>query len=116
MWGCTEARLLEGPELFDKGGFSHDIAGYTAELLSSEGITKPPDILKFAEFNPAELDQRALTLSTDPVVAEAYWTTQEEARKGLEDFALKNMKDLIKEIESLPLKNGEAAIPESFKN
>lgn len=115
MWGATEARLLEGPDAFDKEGFTHEIGGYTGELLSVEGITKPPTILRFAEFDPAELDQRDLALAGDVVTAEAYWSRQEEENKKLEDLAARNMDALIKEVSTLPLKNGKASIPESFR-
>jgi hypothetical protein len=115
MWGVSEARMLEGPELYDAAGFSHDISRYTAELLSVEGISKPPDILKFSEFNPTELDQRDITLAGDGMAAEAYWRRQEEERAKLEEMATKNMQELIKEVQELPLKNGEASLPESCK-
>ena len=115
MWGLTEARLLEGPEIFDKAGFSHDIAGYTANLLSSEGLTKPPRIMSFAEYDPNELDRRGIVLSGDAAAAEVYWSRQEEARGKLEEMALTTLKSLIDEVRGLPLKNGKDDLPESFK-
>jgi len=58
LWGTTESRMIEGPEDFDQEAFTHDIARYTAELLSVEGVTKPPSALKFAEFPDTEIDER----------------------------------------------------------
>ena len=115
MWGLTEARMLEGPAMFDEAEFSHDIARYTAELLSVEGITKPPELMKYAEYEPGELDQRSLTLAGDAMAAEAYWGRQEEERVKLEELATKNLEALLEEVTTLPLKNGKASLPENFK-
>lgn len=114
MWGVTEARLLEGPEIFDAAGFSHDIAGYTAMLLSAEGITKPPAMLKFAEYDPGELDRRGIALAGDPMMAEAYWGRQEDERAKLERGAEETLRALLREVETLPLTNGRAALPPAY--
>lgn len=112
MWGCTEARMLEGPETFDASGFSHPIAGYAAQLLSAEGITKPPKILSFAEYPPEELDQRGIALAADPAAAQAYWARQADQNAELERRAAELLKELTEEIASLPLKHGKAKLPD----
>jgi len=115
MWGVTEARLLEGGEDFERLGFSHDIAGFTASLLSVEGITRPPDILTFAEYRPSELDQRDLILATDQVAAEMYWQRQADENAKLEERAKNNLAALLKQVNELPLANGKAELPDAFK-
>ena len=115
MWGCTEARLLEGADVFDISGFSHDIAHYVGELLSVEGITRPPSILSFAEFDPGELDRVTLTISGDPELAAMYDQRQIQEVAQLEQLAMNRLKNLFKELESLPLKNGQAELPDAIK-
>ncbi len=107
LWGVTEARLIEGGEAFDKQGFSHDIAAYTAQLLSTEGVTKPPTILAFAEYDPRELDNRDLALASDPILAQTYWTRNDELINGLNTFAVAKLKKLFGQLSTLPLQNAQ---------
>jgi hypothetical protein len=107
MRGVTEARLLEGPEIYDAAGFSHPIARYTGELLASEGITNPPNALEFAEFDEEESAQRDISLAGDILMAESYWSKQDEERKELNAIANERMENVIEQIRKLPLQNGE---------
>lgn len=105
MWGVTEGRLLEGPEDFAKAGFSHDIAGYVARILSVEGITKPPESLSFAEFDPSEVDMRDAALAGDVIAAEAYWQRQDGQSRQLSQYANARMEALKAQLNALPLKD-----------
>jgi hypothetical protein len=107
IWGVTEARLLEGGKDFDAQGFSHDIARYTALVLSGEGLTKPPTILKFAEFDPGELDNRDMALSADPLIATTYWQRNDETMNVLNTYTVAKLRTLFQQLQTLPLKHGE---------
>jgi hypothetical protein len=105
MWGVTEARLLEGKEVFDAADWSHDIARYVGVLLSQEGIARPPKILNFAEQDPREVEERDLILAADLMMAEAYWRRNDEAAGELEQVAMAKLDQLFQQVESLPLAN-----------
>jgi hypothetical protein len=106
MWGCTEARLLEGGEDFDKQGFSHDIALFAGRQLSLEGVTKPPTLLQFAEFDPELLDSTELALTQDAFLNEVYTKRQFEARDELDRLAKFRLRDLLVQVQGLKLANG----------
>ena len=107
IWGVTEARLIEGGKDFDVQGFSHDISRYTALTLSAEGLTKPPTILKFAEFDPGELDNRDMALAADPLIATTYWQRNDETMNVLNTYTVAKLKKLFEQLRTLPLKHGE---------
>jgi len=103
IWGVTEARFIEGSEEFDAQHFSHDIARYVAQMLSAEGMTKPPTILKFDEYDPTELDNRDLVLASDPIIAQTYWKRNDELLAGLNTFVVTKLKKLFEQLHTLPV-------------
>lgn len=108
MWGLTEARLLEGGEDFEAAGFDDRIARVVGMQLSLEGSTKPPPIMKFAQFSEQELDNRDLGLSGDALMSEAYWTRQDKLIDELNQYASDRLRELFKQLASLPLMTKEA--------
>jgi len=105
MWGLTEARLLEGGEEFDKREFSHDISRYVGKLLADDGIGRPPKIMKFAEFDERQVDERNLVLSSDLMAMEAFWRRNDELVSELEKAAMDRLDVVFQQVESLPLAN-----------
>lgn len=105
MWGVTEARLLLGDEIWAEADISHDVRLYTGKLLAEEGITTPPKILSFAEFNPVEMDNRDIILAGDAALTQAYWERQDIAISELETWAKNRLSMLFEEAKQLPLNN-----------
>ncbi|NCU31834.1 MAG: NAD(P)H-dependent oxidoreductase subunit E [Candidatus Moranbacteria bacterium] len=107
LWGCTEARILEGPEQYDAEGFSHDISIYVGTLLVQHGFTSPPSIVSFAEFNPNIIDNRDIMLSTDEFMFKAYWDNHKNQINSLEQEIIDKTKHLLVQLKNLPLKNSD---------
>jgi len=107
MWGCTEVRLLLGSQEYDEADWSHDVRRYTAAQLSMEGVTKAPDILTFAEFDSEELDNKDTLLATDQLMASTYQGRQQTVLKELNDEAIGNLQQLLRQVASLKLEHGK---------
>lgn len=108
MWGLTEARLLEGGEEFESAGFDDRIARVVGLQLSTEGITKPPQIMKFAQFDEAELDNRDLGLAGDALMSETYWRRQDTLIDELNQYATDRLQELFRQLAALPLSTKQA--------
>lgn len=106
-WACAEARLLEGPESFDSHKFSEDIALYVGQLLSDSGMTKPPDMLKFALLDPEEQERRDQSLSVDEFTFKSYWDSHDALLKEVEADIKAKAVELSSQLKRLPLKNGD---------
>jgi len=115
LWGCTEARILEGPDEFDSEGFSHDIAVYVGTLLSQHGMTRPPSVLNFAEYDEAELDRRDLSLAADEFIFKAYWDSHRGIIEEAERDTIDKTKELLEQIRNLPLKNGDVSFIDNIE-
>jgi len=115
LWGCTEARILEGPEQFDAEGFSHDIGIYVGTMLSQHGITKPPSVLNFAELDQEEIDDRDLSLATDEFMFKSYWDSHKGILEEAEQDTILNTKKLLVQLKSLPLKNGDVSFIDNIE-
>jgi hypothetical protein len=114
IWGITEARLLLGPEEFDKESFSHDVSLYVGSLLATEGVLTPPSILAFAEYEPRLKNNRDEALALDPLVANASGSREKEVRDDLNRLAIMKMKALAKQLTLLELKNGDNKAAKEF--
>lgn len=103
LWGCTEARLLEGPD-YDQEGFSHNIASYVGQLLNEEGIYKPPSVLAFTEY-PADVQTNANNFLDDPTEFQSFWQRQRETQDKLEELTKIKLQELLQQLKELPLKD-----------
>lgn len=108
LWGVTEAYILGG-DMIDKEGFSHNIARYVGYLLSQEGLQEAPSVVSWAEFDEHESNRAYDETTTDPAMYKAYWERQEIERTSLEKWNNEKIVALFKQIEALPLKNGNAS-------
>jgi hypothetical protein len=115
LWGCTEARILEGPEQFDNEGFSHDIARYTGTLLSQHGMTKTPSVLNFAEYDTEEMDRRDIMLASDEFIFKAYWDSHRGLLEEAEREVVTKTKTLLEQVRGLPLKNGDTSFIDNIE-
>jgi hypothetical protein len=105
LWGVTEARLIEG-RMFDETPFSHNIARYVGVVLSNEGVTEPPSMLKFAELPEREQENRDANLLTDdPSMFSANWKNREEAKTNMDSGVRRRLRMLVSQLQELPLKN-----------
>jgi hypothetical protein len=105
LWGCSEARLLEGPETFDAEAFSPDIIAYVGELLKQSGIAKAPSVLGFAAA-AAERPFDSLD-EADEMVYKSYWDAHKDVSQGLEDFVIEQGSRLKLQLAKLPIKSGD---------
>jgi hypothetical protein len=115
VWGCMEARMLEGPEEYDVQGFTSDIAIYVGTMLGDLGITKPPSILKFAIQDEKEMERRDTVLSADETAFKTYWDNQNGTTGELEEYAVARAKEMLQQLKTLPLKNADNEIIEAIK-
>lgn len=105
LWGCTEMKLLEGPEQYDGAGFSADIAVFVGQLLSDAGVLTPPDILSFARIPEKQVYNRDFNLGGDSIMFSAYWEDQKDAMNDIASFCTRRTNDLLNQLASLPLKH-----------
>jgi hypothetical protein len=106
LWGCAEARILEGPADFDGQGFTPDIARYVGQMLVSEGITDPPSVLNFAQIDTNELERRDTVLASDEFLFKSYYDKQQDIGTSLEEGLVNKTKELLRQLKTLPLKHG----------
>lgn len=105
LWGCTEALILLG-EIYEAAQFSHNIALYVGALLSQAGIVKPPKILAFAEYSDDMVLRSDAAFEGDETMRMSFWKDQEHEREMLEKWNQSKIVALMKQLEALPLRNG----------
>lgn len=115
IWGCMEARMLEGPDEYDPQGFTEDIAIYVGTMLGDLGINKPPSILQFAIQDEKELERRDMVLAADETSFKSYWEMQKTTADELEKYAVDRAKELLRQLKTLPLKNADNEIIKSIQ-
>ena len=79
--------------------FSHEIRSYLGVILKNDGILKPPDVLRIAEYDVSP------EWADDEVMFNATWDLQKSRGADLLDFLHERMFALIREIDSIPLEN-----------
>jgi len=104
-WGITEAVLLSPPEETDV--FTDEIRGFIAKVLDLEGISRPPDVLRFAV--PSDKPDPLSHLTEDPEMYQAFDQQQLDNKTAVDEQLRENLFALIKQIESLPLQTGDSA-------
>ena len=105
LWGCTEMRLLEGPEEYDSSDFSPDIKAMVGKILIYNGITDPPPALEFADIPEDAVNNRDNNLGADSIMFESYWSDQREAVTEADRFISGRYADLLSQLMLLPLKH-----------
>lgn len=106
LWGVTEA-YMNIPDEIKEHGFSHDIRRYVGMLLADAGITKAPSVVEWAEFPEEETDRLADAMGEDPLM-NAYWDKQVGEQAELEAFTSQKSRDLINQLQALPIENKSA--------
>lgn len=106
-WGLTEALLLAPPPDNDPAPFSDDIRGYITEVLKSEGIITPPDILKLALPDEETLGRVQSGFADDQVMSEAIWQTESSKTEDINTLVRERLMRLIEQLQSLDLEHGQ---------
>ena len=107
-WGLTEGLLLYPPH-GDEPYLSEDVRAYLGAALDQAGILVPPDILKLAS-RPENLAEKARSgFSDDPTMFSAIWKSENDKTTDINVFVKGQLKELIDQLESLPLHEGRTA-------
>jgi len=101
-WAITEAVLLWPPDETDV--FTDEIRGFIAKMLELEGISRPPDILRFVV--PRDAPDPISHLSNDPEMYEAFSQRQTDNKSSVEELLRENVQALLVQLKSLLLKDG----------
>lgn len=111
VWAISEALLLAHPE--NENPFCPEIRMYIAKQLKEEGFASAPDVLRLAigeDFSGAVMND----FTDDPAMFEAIWTTQNDKTEGITRMLKENLAELQDQLQSLPLRRGNAE--EVFKS
>lgn len=99
-WGTTEALLIYPPD--EDEPFTDEIRWYLGQVLDQEGVDDPPDLLRLALRDPR---QSPPTDAAD--WRDAIQQTQLARRDSLSRMIADNLRELLEELESLPLEHGD---------
>ena len=91
----------------DAEGFSDEIRFYIGHVVRDAGIVNPPDVLRIAMYDTAEDPLGAF--SDDPEMYQAMYELQQSKSDEITGMLKDNLRELFKELESLPLENGDTA-------
>ncbi len=103
-WGIVEALLLCPPEN-EEQPFTEEILAYIGKVLDVEGIRTPPAILQMAiRQNREHIDD----YSDDPVIFAGIDEFQRSKSSEINATLKRNLRQLIEQLQSLPLRTGDA--------
>lgn len=106
-WGVTEALFISPPEEDDESPFVPEITAYIGQVLDSEGILNPPDILRIATRDRELLDRVNYDYSDDPEMFSAINQMESSKTEDINRVIKGRMQALIIQLQSLPLRNGK---------
>jgi len=105
IWGIYELLLNVGIDRETGEGapeFSHEVRLYMGVVLKNAGVVDPPDILRIAEFGPAEsMDQ----WSDSPTMFNAIYDLEKSDKAALLKFLGGRIIQLLTELDDLPFKD-----------
>lgn len=105
-WGITEALLLHPPE--GENPFSPEIVGYIAHALQEEGITNPPDVLRIASSQLADLaNQVSYDYSDDPEMFGMISQMESSKTDDINKTVRARLTGLLQQLQALPLRSGK---------
>jgi hypothetical protein len=110
-WGMTEALMLSPPDDDDEEPFSSEIVDYLSEVIRSEGILTPPDILRLGlKADAAELvESIRYSYSDDPEMFNGIFDMEKSKTDDINLLVKARLTSLVKQIEALPLENGDSS-------
>ena len=105
-WGITEVcindPLRRGEKSTDR--FSEDIRKMLGLFLADEGIQHPPDVLGIA-IMPDKMAKVDQTFGDDPELFHGFYLEARNKEMGVKTFVLSQMKELIQQLNQLPLEH-----------
>lgn len=107
-WALVETSLIDPPEKGVEHGsrFSHEIRHYTGLTLKYEGLTSPPRVLSsIAEYDKEPEEEYGAIIGPDKHLLHMHERRQQQERAEIEAYIKDRAKQLIEQLESLPLRN-----------
>jgi hypothetical protein len=107
-WGITEALILDPPDSENEEPFSDEIRRYIGFVLHEEGYIKAPDILQIA-IDHDLLAKTHQTYADSPEMLDAILKNQKVKEANIERVVMTGLRNLLSQLESLPLREGSTA-------
>ncbi len=105
-WGITEAFIIEPPQ--EEDPFSDEICAYIGAVLDSEGMMRPPDVLRLAKRDVMDLTgQVSAEFSDDPEMYSSIYGLEASKTDDVNNYVKANIAALGHQLEQLPLTEGE---------
>lgn len=108
-WGITEGVLLSPPDDGDDEPFSEEIIGFIGQVVKSEGILDPPDVLKIGQIGQELASQVRFNFSDDPEMFSAIWKQEQSKGEEITAIVKEGIVNLVLQLEKLELINGQTA-------
>lgn len=107
-WGITEGLLIHPPEDGEHGPFEAEITSFIGEVLSSEGIMNPPDVLRIATRDHTLTSRVNYDYSDDPDMFSGIVQMENSKTDDINHVINGRLKGLLVQLSTLPLRNGDA--------
>lgn len=103
-WGITEALLLSPPEEDEEEPFSEEIRHYIGQILDSEGIQNPPDVLRLAisDRQQSSNDLEETIPTDDPMMFAQAYGVRADRNAQITEMLHENIRELLDQLELLP--------------
>lgn len=103
--------MLSPPEDDEQEPFTQEIVDYISEMLKSEGILTPPDILKVGLRKDYKevIEKVRYDFSDDPEMFQAIFETEQSKTQDINDMIKARLAAMVQQLEKLPLANGDAS-------
>ena len=112
LWGVIEVGLNDPLDDTDIVEWSHEVKHYIGQVFGAHGFTEFPKTLKLiVEKDP---DPNVEPFTDDPAIYNAYYDAQKDKVQVLDEIVRQRMREMIVQIQSLPLANGQPDLS-SFK-
>lgn len=107
-WGITECLLLSPPDDEDEDPFDDEIVAYIGQVLKSEGIITPPDVLKIAVRDDDPAGFVAGEFSDDPEMFNAIYDFESTKTAEINNAVKVGLNNLAQQLGALQLRSGSA--------
>lgn len=108
-WGITEALIISPPDEDDENPFSPEIIGYIQEVVKSEGMMNPPDILRLGIVDKSLFDNVSNTWSDDPTMFSAITQFEQDRTEDINTTLRERLMELVSQLESLNIEHFSAS-------
>jgi hypothetical protein len=107
-WGVSESLLISPSPDDDDNPFSKEITAFIGQVLDSEGILNPPDVLRIATRDQSLVDRVNYEFSDDPEMFTAIQGFEAGKTDNINKIIRGRMRALVLQLKSLPLRHGKA--------